>query len=263
MVKRIVVSGANGKMGREAIKMIFKKNDFQLVGAVDIINVGKDIYRLLALDGDGIKISDDLSETVNKTGADLVVDFSTPEAVANNIECAIEEGVDIVVGTTGIEDDYLEALMDRGIESGVIISPNFAIGAVLMMDFAKRAVKFMEGVEVIEFHHKNKAESPSGTALKTVEAISKKGSLKEDSKEGLETIKGARGGDKDGIRIHSVRLGGFVSHQEVIFGDLGQRLTIRFDSISRESFMPGLEIAIRKIDGVEGVVYGLENLIDI
>ncbi len=132
-----------------------------------------------------------------------------------------------------------------------------------MMDFARRAVNFMEGVEIVEFHHKNKAESPSGTALKTAEAISKEDALNLQGKEGLETIKGARGGDKDGIRIHSVRLGGFVSHQEVIFGDLGQRLTIRFDSISRESFMPGLEIAIRRVDEVEGVVYGLENLINI
>lgn len=264
IVKRIVVVGANGNMGRTVVKMIAQKQDFELVGAVDVTRVGEDIHQILGLDAPTIRIDKDLSSLLEAVKPDLAIDFTTPEVVADNIQIVVEQDIDMIVGTTGISEEELIEIrkLTQG-KNSIIMAPNFAIGAVLMMQFAKKAVKFMKDVEIIELHHNRKAESPSGTAVKTAELIGEILSEDKDDVEELEKITGVRGGEMNGVNIHSVRLPGFVSHQEVIFGGLGQTLTIRFDSISRESFMPGLELAINRIDEIEGVVYGVENLIDI
>ncbi len=255
--------GANGNMGRTVVRMIEQVQDFELVGAVDVSRKGEDIHQILGLDSPGVKINDNLKSVISKTNPDLVIDFTNPEVVMENIKTTISQGIDMIIGTTGISEEELDQIRELNIErNNILIAPNFAIGAVLMMHFAKQGVKFMDDIEIIEFHHNRKLESPSGTAVKTAEAI-KKNQNQEDDIEQIEKISGVRGGKINGINIHSVRLAGLVSHQEVILGSLGQTLTIRFDSISRESFMPGLKLAIRKIEDIEGLVYGFEKLLDI
>ncbi|MCK8816464.1 4-hydroxy-tetrahydrodipicolinate reductase [Natroniella sulfidigena] len=265
MTKKIVVAGANGKMGQEVVRMIARVDDFELVGAVDITDVGEDINQLLGLDGPTVEIKEDLAEVICDSEPDVIVDFTNPQVVMGDIKEAIEKEVDIVVGATGITEADLTKIEEwnQGIDTKVIIAPNFAIGAILMMQFSKQAAKFMNDVEIIELHHDQKIDAPSGTAIKTAELI--KENLAEEQKEQVEEIEklpGARGGEQDGINIHSLRLPGLVAHQEVILGGLGQTLKIRHDSINRESFMPGVELAIRKLDEIDGVIYGLENLIE-
>lgn len=193
-----------------------------------------------------------------------MVDFTTAKAAVQNIRTAITCGVRPVVGTTGIPEEELAELSRLCREKGLggLVAPNFAIGAVLMMHFAGIAARYFSAAEIIELHHNQKLDAPSGTALKTAEIIAanRTSETVEDRTE-LEKLSGARGGSLAGIRIHSVRLPGFVAHQEVIFGGLGQTLTIRHDSISRESFMPGVIMGIRKVLELNEMVFGLDKLI--
>ncbi|OCL27153.1 4-hydroxy-tetrahydrodipicolinate reductase [Orenia metallireducens] len=264
-MKKIIVTGANGKMGQEVIRMISEKEDFELVGAVDVSGVGEDIHQILGIDAPAVKISDDLALTLDNTDANVLVDFTNVTVVMDNIKIAIEKEIDVVVGATGITEVDLDNIkeMNQGATNKIIIAPNFAIGAILMMQFAKQAAKFMDHVEIVELHHDRKIDAPSGTAIKTAELISENLSKDKNEIDQIEKIPGARGGEHDNIHIHSIRLPGLVAHQEVIFGGLGQTLTIRHDSINRKSFMPGVELAIRKLDEIEGVVYGLDNVIDL
>ncbi|MCK8826250.1 4-hydroxy-tetrahydrodipicolinate reductase [Natroniella acetigena] len=265
MNKKIVVAGANGKMGQEVVRMIARVDDFELVGAVDIIDVGEDINQLLGLEGPIVEIEEDLAQVIADTEPDVLVDFTNPQVVMGDIKQAIEQKVDIVVGATGIIEADLTRIEEwnQGLDTKVVIAPNFAIGAILMMQFSKQAAKFMDDVEIIELHHDQKIDAPSGTAIKTAELIKENLTVEQEEQvEEIEKLPGARGGEQDGINIHSLRLPGLVAHQEVIFGGLGQTLTIRHDSINRKSFMPGVELAIRKLDEINGVVYGLDNLID-
>jgi 4-hydroxy-tetrahydrodipicolinate reductase len=264
-MKKIIVTGANGKMGQEVIRMISEQEDFELVGAVDVSNVGEDIHQLLGIDAPAVEISDDLALTLEKTDANVLVDFTNVTVVMDNVKVAMEKEIDVVVGATGITEVDLDRIkeMNQGATNKVIIAPNFAIGAILMMQFAKQAAKFMDHVEIIELHHDRKIDAPSGTAIKTAELIGENLSKDKNEIEQIEKVSGARGGEHDNIHIHSVRLPGLVAHQEVIFGGLGQTLTIRHDSINRKSFMPGVELAIRKLEEIEGVVYGLDNVIDL
>ncbi len=194
---------------------------------------------------------------------DLLIDFTTPEVVFANIKVAIEQGIDIIVGTTGLGGEELIALRKiHQDQNKVLIVPNFAIGVVLIMKFAKQAVKFMDNAEIIEFHHQQKLESPSGTAVKTAELMAKIDNGQKQQEE-IEKIAGSRGAKMNGINIHSIRLPGLVSHQEVIFGSLGQSLTLRFDSIGRESFMPGLKMVIDSINDLDGIIYGFERILDL
>lgn len=265
MKKEVVVSGAYGKMGQQVIKLVNKVDDFELVGAVDVEKVGADIRQLLGIAGEPVSITEDLAETLAATTPDVVVDFTSPQVVMDNIKTSLEQQVDIVVGTTGITEVDLEHIENwRSGSEKVIIAPNFAIGAILMMNFAQQAANFLDDVEIIELHHDQKLDAPSGTAIQTAEMISK--TLEQNSEqevEEIEKLSGARGGEQDGINIHSVRLPGLVAHQEVIFGGKGQTLHIKHDSINRQSFMPGVELAIRKLDEIEGVVYGLETVMDL
>jgi 4-hydroxy-tetrahydrodipicolinate reductase len=217
---KVLVNGAKGKMGQETIKAVQKETDLELAGQTDL--------------------GDDLAKTIRLSGAEVVVDFTLPKTVMESIRAILNSGAHGVIGTTGITEENLKEIRSLCEKNKVncLVAPNFAVGAVLMMRFAKEAVKHMPNAEIIEFHHETKVDKPSGTAIKTAHLMGKE------------------------IPIHSVRLPGLVAHQEVIFGGLGQTLTIRHDSTSRESFMPGVIMAVRKIKGLKGLVYGLENLLD-
>lgn len=196
---------------------------------------------------------------------DVLVDFTTPHTVFRHMELCLEHGVRPVVGTTGLTPEQLQELTKRYEEAGLggIIAPNFAIGAILCMKFAAMAAKYMPHVEIIELHHDRKLDAPSGTALKTAEMIAAvRAEINQGHPEEKETLPGARGAAYEGFRIHSVRLPGMVAHQEVLFGAVGQTLSIRHDSINRESFMPGVNMAIKAVMNLNGLLYGLEHLID-
>lgn len=256
---KVLVAGANGKMGKQVVQMVLKDLELEYVGGVDISK--DESFEQLG----SSKIYTSLSEAIINEKPDVLVDFTRPDAVKENIEIAIKMGVSPVVGTTGLTLDdvsYLDKLAKEA-EVGGIVAPNFAIGAVLMMRFAGMAARYMPNVEIIELHHDQKLDAPSGTAIKTAELIAKERQLiQQGNPDEKEIIAGSRGGEYSGFRIHSLRLPGLVAHQEVIFGDQGQTLTIRHDSINRESFMPGVNLAIKKVKSFTGIIYGLEHLLD-
>ncbi|SJZ31666.1 4-hydroxy-tetrahydrodipicolinate reductase [Selenihalanaerobacter shriftii] len=260
-MKRVLVNGARGKMGEEVVKLIDRKEDLELAGAVDLVDVDEDIGELLSLSGE-VEIETDLKLAIADKSPDVIVDFTTPQVVMENIKTGLEAGVDMVVGTTGITEVDIENLevLAMETETNIIIAPNFAIGAILMMEFSKMAAKYLDQAEIIELHHDQKLDAPSGTAIKTAELINQVRKNKKVEKDVIEKIPGARGGEQEGLNIHSVRLPGLVAHQEVIFGGVGQTLKIRHDSIDRRSFMPGVKLAIDKLKNIDGVVYGLDNL---
>jgi 4-hydroxy-tetrahydrodipicolinate reductase len=252
-------------MGREVVRAIAGDDGMELVGAVDHHGIGDDVGILAGVDQLGVIVGDDLNGMLAGAKPDVMVDFTAPTAVAANARAAIRAGVRPVIGTTGMDAGDLAELdrLSSNTGVGVVVAPNFAVGAVLMMRFAEMAAKFFPAVEIIELHHDQKLDAPSGTALKTAEKISNaRGDYRQNSVDAMTKIEGVRGGSYDGgIRIHSVRLPGLVAHQEVIFGGLGQTLTFRHDSISRESFMPGVILAVRRVVGLKEMVVGLENLI--
>jgi len=260
----VVVAGAAGRMGREVVKAVANDENLELVGTVDNYGNGQDAGTIAGIGELGIPVKQDLSRTITDTRAQVVVDFTNPDSVFNNVKTILNAGAYPVVGTTGLDQGHLEELDQLALSKGLgcLIAPNFAIGAILMMRFAAQAARYMPHVEIIELHHDQKLDAPSGTALKTAEAIMKgRESFRQGHFNEFEKIPGARGADYEGMRIHSVRLPGYVAHQEVIFGGLGQSLIIRHDSISRESFMPGVVLACKKIMEYQGVIYGLENLL--
>lgn len=245
---RVAVAGANGRMGQEVVKMLGQDEQFVYTGAWDTR-------------GDDAAVR----ASIEAMRPDVLVDFTTPDSIYRHLEICLQNGIRPVVGTTGLTPEQLQEMSRRFEEAGLgcIIAPNFAIGAILCMKFAAMAAKYMPHVEIIELHHDRKLDAPSGTALKTAEMIA---AVRENNKQGhpeeKETIPGARGAEYKGFRIHSVRLPGMVAHQEVLFGATGQTLSIRHDSINRESFMPGVNMAIKAVMNVNGLIYGLEHLID-
>ena len=262
---KVLVCGALGKMGQAVIKAVSQDEELVLVGAVDIAANNEDIGEVVGIGKIGITIQKDLKETIEQTRPQVMVDFTVPQSAMGNIKTALENGVCPVVGTTGLsgKDIFEVENMCRSLGVNALISPNFSIGAILMMKLSQEAAKYLPHVEIIEFHHDQKLDAPSGTALRTSELIREvRGSLRQGHPDEFEKLTGARGADDGGIRIHSVRLQGYVAHQEVIFGGLGQTLTIRHDSISRESFMPGVVLACKKVLSIDGFLYGLENIID-
>lgn len=266
MNKRVLVNGACGRMGQEVVKTVVNETDELLVGACDLKHTGEDILKLLALEGPEVIIYGDLAEAIKSTEPDVIIDFTSPRVVMDNIETGLSHGVDMIVGTTGITEIDLKKIdqWTKENDTRALIVPNFAIGAVLMMRFAAETARYLKDVEIIELHHNQKIDAPSGTALKTAELINaeRDQSGSEEGIEEIEKLTGARGGELDGIRIHSVRLPGLVAHQEVIFGAEGQSLTIRHDSYNRKSFMPGVRLALKKISEIRGLVYGLEKIMD-
>jgi 4-hydroxy-tetrahydrodipicolinate reductase len=262
---RVLVNGAGGKMGRQVCRAVLDDPELELAGGVDINPSyrGKDIGELLSMEPLSIYVEDSLESALAKK-PDVMVDFTHPKSVMDNIRKAISAGINTVVGTTGIKTEDLveiESLL-RSSSSNVFIAPNFAIGAVLMIEFSKIAARHLKACEIVELHHDQKADSPSGTALKTAEGMHLP-PRERLAKNETETLEGVRGGVTNGVHIHSVRLPGFVAHQEVIFGGVGQILTIRHDSISRQSFMPGVVMAIKAVSQRKDLTYGLEKILEI
>ena len=264
-MSRVMISGAYGRMGQEIAKAVLAAEDLELVGAVDLFGKGKDVGVLIGTTPNGVLISDNLSEEISRTKPEIVIDFTVPAAVYDNVVTYLDLGVFPVVGTTGLTLPAVNDLIERSARAGIggLIAPNFALGAVLMMRFAAEAARFFHDVEVIELHHDQKVDAPSGTAQKTVEMIlEQRGDFQQGPPGETESIAGARGGKlAGGVRIHSVRLPGLVAHQEVLFGGLGQTLSIRHDTISRESFIPGVMLATRKVKNLKKITYGLEKLL--
>lgn len=244
---KVAVLGAKGRMGAETVAAIESANDLTLSAALDL--------------------GDSLDQLV-KTGTEVVVDFTHPDSVMKNLEFAINNGIHVVVGTTGFDEkkfSELKNLLSKNPKVGALIAPNFGLGAVLMMQFSQKAAQYFESVEIIELHHANKVDAPSGTAVRTAELItdarkvSKKGAMPDASKT---IIPGARGAKVGDVPIHSVRSHGYVAHQEVIFGDAGETLSIRHDSINRAGFMPGVLIGVRNVAKHPGLIIGLENYME-
>lgn len=250
-------------MGREVVRAVAAQNDMALAAGIDVNHVGEDVTGLAGLAPCGVLITSDFDRALD-AGVDVLVDFTSPRAVVGDIETGIQKKVATVVGTTGLTSIDLDRL--RGLASAagvpVVVAPNFAVGAILMMHCAAIAARYFSNSEIIELHHDQKMDAPSGTAIKTAEMIlaARQGAAP-GKRDLVEKVQGVRGGELGGIHMHSVRLPGLIAHQEVIFGDLGQTLTIRHDSISRESFMPGVLLAIRRVREFQGLVYGLEHLL--
>ncbi|MGI9952042.1 4-hydroxy-tetrahydrodipicolinate reductase [Moorellaceae bacterium AZ2] len=263
---KVVITGAAGKMGREMARGLLASPQIEVVGAVDVVKVGTDIGTLCGMPPVQVSISSDLVDILEKTRPQVLVDFTVAEAALYNARQAVERGVRPVIGTTGISWKDLEELhiLCEEKQVGAVVAPNFSLGAVLMMHFARQAVRYFPQAEIIELHHEEKLDAPSGTALKTAELMAEaQGEEGATGRSLQEKLRGARGGTYKGFHLHSLRLPGAVAHQEVIFGGRGQLLTIRHDTISREAFLPGLLLAVEKVLHLRGVVFGLEKLLDL
>ncbi|WP_139489139.1 4-hydroxy-tetrahydrodipicolinate reductase [Brevibacillus dissolubilis] len=263
---KVAIAGAKGRMGQEAVKMLLEHDDkFKFVVGIDSKLDGVDVGEAIGGKPIGVTFVNDMEKALSIYKPDVLVDLTTPHTVYKHMDIALAHGVRPVVGTTGLSPEQLADLSRRYKEAelGAIIAPNFAIGAILLMKFSAMAAKYMPHVEIIELHHDKKLDAPSGTAIKTAELITQaREQVQQGHPDEKETHAGARGAEYDGFRIHSVRLPGLVAHQEVLFGAVGQTLSIRHDSISRESFMPGVNMAIKAVMNLDHLVYGLENIID-
>jgi 4-hydroxy-tetrahydrodipicolinate reductase len=243
---RVGVLGARGRMGSEVCRAVDTAPDMELVAMID--------------QGDWLFNAAD-------AGAEVLVDFTTPDVVMDNLHWCIEQGINAVVGTSGFTPhrlDRVRSWLSHHPDCGVIIAPNFAMGAVLMMEFAERAARFFESVEIIEQHHPKKLDAPSGTALRTAEIIAggrAAAGLADQPDATKDELAGARGATVEGVRVHSVRAAGLVAHQEVLFGTAGETLTIRHDSYDRVSFMPGVLLAVRSVMNRPGLTVGLGPLL--
>jgi 4-hydroxy-tetrahydrodipicolinate reductase len=240
---QVLVSGAAGKMGQEVVKAIQQNPEFSLAA-----QAGK---------------HDDLNTLIQQSGAEVVVDFTTPDTVFKNTLTIIRNQIHPVIGTTGLQETQLAELTHLCAEKklGGIIAPNFSLSAILMMQFAGIAARFFPHAEIIELHHPNKIDSPSGTAIKTAAIIAENRQQTIMLKPTRETLPGARGAVNHDIPIHAIRLPGFSASQEVIFGGLGQTLAIRQDTVNREAYMPGVLLACKKVKELDHLVYGLESFV--
>lgn len=260
---KILINGATGKMGRAMSAGIAQQDDLQIVAATDIKLAGVDLGSLCGIDPLGVEIEDDLAKAIEKHQPEVMVDFTNAQALVKNLPIALSHKVACVVGTTGLSDAEVEALgqISEQNNTPLFIASNFAIGAVLMMQFAKQAVRYFPNVEVIERHHDQKLDAPSGTAVTTLEMMAQERAVMMQGMPGeFEKIVGSRGGEYQGMRVHSVRLPGYVASQEVVFGGVGQRLVITHDTINRDSFLPGVLLAVRKVLSLHGLVRNLENI---
>lgn len=263
---RVAIAGARGRMGQEAVHTVMKNQGMELVSVLDYKEIGATLADTnLFPKTFTVPVYTDLNELHKKTSPDVLVDLTSPESVYQHTRSALELGIRPVVGTTGFSDEELKELTDYAEQHkiGCIIAPNFAIGAVLMMKFAEQAAKYLPDIEIIEMHHDQKLDAPSGTAMKTASMIS---DVREAHSQGhpkeKEVLAGARGANYDGMRLHSVRLPGLIAHQQALLGGEGQLLTIRHDSFNRGSFMSGVVLSINKVVEIESLIYGLENIID-
>ena len=253
---RVGVIGATGRVGAEVCRAVHADADMELVAGISRSKAGEKASEALGLQGSDVVLAEDLGSFM-EAHVEVAVDFTNAEFAAEHVAWAIEHGVHIVVGTTGFEVDaaWSEAPV------GVFVAPNFAIGAALMQRFAAAAARYLPAVEIVELHHDGKADAPSGTAAATADAVAA-ARPEAWASPSSESVPGARGGERAGIRIHSIRLPGLVAHQEVIFGGQGQTLTIRHDSTDRTSFVPGVLMAIRWVSSHPGLTVGLDALLD-
>jgi 4-hydroxy-tetrahydrodipicolinate reductase len=240
---KVGVLGARGRMGSEVVKAVNEASDLELVAALDL--------------GDSL-------DALVSNGAQVVVDFTTPDSVMANLEFLISKNINAVIGTTGFDDARITKIKSllASSKSGILIAPNFAIGAVLMMEFATKAAKYFESAEIIELHHPNKVDAPSGTAARTADLMSKarkEAGLAPMPDATTSSLDGARGATVGDIPVHSVRVRGLVAHQEVLLGGIGETLSIRHDSIDRVGFMPGVLLGVRQVVTHPGLTFGLEN----
>jgi 4-hydroxy-tetrahydrodipicolinate reductase len=260
----VLVNGALGRMGREVLKAVAAEADMRLVGAVDIVASGERLADIIINIKSDVSVEKDLGKALLEKKPQVVVDFTRPGVAMDNLRLILTHGVRAVVGTTGFSQGDLEELdwLARANSTAVLVAPNFSVGANLMMRLAEEAAKFLPKAEIIELHHDNKLDAPSGTAVATAGRIAaaRGGYIRQGHPDEEEKLKGARGAEIEGIRIHSVRLPGYVAHQEVIFGGIGETLSIRHDSNSRECFMPGVILACRAISGHTGLIYGLDKI---
>lgn len=256
------VLGAAGRMGSEVCRAVAAAEDMTLVAAVDPSADGRSVRDVAGVDSD-VTVQGD-REALADAGTEVAVDFTSPATVATNLRWLLDAGIHAVVGTTGLGAEDLVELRDRAahVHANAFLAPNFAIGAVLMMQFAAQAARHLPHVEIIELHHDGKVDAPSGTALRTAELVESARREHPTPVGGDDAHPGARGHDAHGVPIHSVRLPGLVAHQEVVLGGLGQTLTVRHDSVHRSSFMPGVLLAIRRVGSLdEPFVVGLEHLL--
>lgn len=254
---RLVLAGPRGKMGQEALKMIEETEEFELVAVID--RKREDSPKQMA----GAKVFFDAEQCFTESKPNVFIDLTMPEVGFSHTKKALENSVPSVVGTSGFSEEQIAQLSTIASENktGCIIAPNFALGAVLMMAFSKVAAKYFSDVEIIEKHHDQKIDAPSGTAVKTIDLIREnRQNKKQGHPEEYETISGSRGGDVDGIKVHSVRLPSLVAHQEVIFGGNSELFTIKHDSFHRQSFMGGLKLAVEKVVEMDELIYGLEHV---
>ncbi|MFM8961209.1 MAG: 4-hydroxy-tetrahydrodipicolinate reductase [Actinomycetota bacterium] len=244
MAIRVAVLGARGRMGLEVCRAIKATSDLELVAEIDL--------------GDSLDL-------LKSSKTEVMVDFTTPESAMGNLKFAIENGIHSVVGTTGFDKaklDSLKNLLAANPKVGLLVAPNFGLAAVLMMQFAATAARYFESAEIIELHHPEKADAPSGTATRTAELMSEareKAKLAPMPDKTSKSLDGARGAKVGDIPIHSVRLRGLVAHQEVLFGEKGETLTIRHDSLDRSGFMPGVLLGVREVSKNPGLTVGLEH----
>lgn len=259
-MKKVLVAGINGAMGQYAVKMINDLDGFAVSAGLGLGIKDGDQAKLNV--ADSVKLYGSLDE-IDDGIADIWVDFTAPAAVFPDVKFAIEHGIRPVVGTTGLTDDQEAELKQLAKDKGLggLIAPNFGMSAVLLMKFAKEAAAYFPDVEIIEMHHADKKDAPSGTALSTAKLIAQNREPHESAPDTLETLKNTRGGDYQGIRIHAVRLPGYVAHEQVLFGGKGEALTIRQDSFDRSSFMSGVKVALQKVDSLDELVVGLENIL--
>lgn len=240
---RVGVLGAGGRMGSESCRAVDADPELELVA-----RVGRD----------------DPLESLVSARVQVAVEFTTPESVKENVRFCLSHGIHCVVGATGLSGDDLDDVREWTGPANALVAPNFALGAVLMMSFAAAAAKHFDTAEIVERHHERKADAPSGTALRTARLMTEaRDGRPWSSGRGDESVAGSRGGEVEGVPVHSLRVPGSVAHQEVVLGAAGETLTIRHDSIDRSSFMPGVIIAVKRVGGLDGLVVGLENVLDL
>jgi 4-hydroxy-tetrahydrodipicolinate reductase len=259
---KVLVHGVLGKMGQEVLSAVCRDPKLELVAGVDVKAAKKEI--LLPDGASSIPLSRDLESVLQSCHADVLVDFTTAEAAMPAVRTAVKHGVALVVGTTGLSDADLNEIKSLCKEKklGAVVAPNFTIAAVVMMHLAKVAARFFDYAEIIEMHHEQKLDAPSGTALATArDMVQARGSNFVHVSAKKESIAGSRGGDLGGVALHSVRMPGLLAHQEVILGAVGQTLRIRLDQINREAFMPGVTLAIKKAAELKEAVFGLDKLL--
>ena len=250
---KVIISGFKGRMGSTAVEMVNNDPKLELAALLDPFATEKEVA--------GVPVFNDKADVL-RVAADVWVDFTIPDVAYDNTKFALENKICPVVGTTGFTEAQIAELiaLSKSQKVGGLIAPNFAIGAILVMEFARKAAQYFPDVEIIELHHDKKKDAPSGTAIKTAELIKETRTYKKQGAvDEVESIPGARGAEFDGMRIHSVRLPGLVAHQEVIFGANGEGLTLRHDSYDRVSFMGGVNLGIKKVVNIDTLVYGLEH----